>query len=107
MPKGAKYYLPELAKFPVFFSNRHVQLPGFRRINRESSRLGQTSRRLVEEASMVSPGRHEAIRSVSPASQVKQPPSLLVESRMARRKVMIAATISLVLAWILFRLVAG
>gem|GEM_PF-730473 len=116
LPKGAKYYLPELAKLPVFFSNRHVQLPGFkrdpireemRRINRESSRLGQTSRRLVEEASMVSPGRHEAIRSVSPASQVKQPPSLLVESRMARRKVMIAATISLVLAWILFRLVAG
>ena len=78
-----------------------------RRINRESSRLGHTSRRLVEEASMVPSGRHQAIRSVSPASQVKQTPTLLIESRMARRKVVIAATISLLLAWILFRLVAG
>jgi hypothetical protein len=56
---------------------------------------------------MVSSGRHQAIRAVSPASQVKQAPTLLIESRMARRKVIIAATISLLLAWILFRLVAG
>jgi hypothetical protein len=100
----------------VFSSNQHVQLPSFkrdpireemRRITRESSRLGHTSRRLVEEASMVPSGRHQAIRSVSPASQVKQTPTLLIESRMARRKVVIAATISLLLAWILFRIVAG
>lgn len=78
-----------------------------RRINRESSRLGHTSRRLVEEASMVSSGRHQAIRSVSPSSQIKQAPSLQVESRLARRKVILAATISLLLAWILFKLVSG
>ena len=56
---------------------------------------------------MVSSGRHQAIRAVSPTSKVKQTPTLLIESRMARRKVIIAATISLLLAWILFRLVAG
>jgi hypothetical protein len=107
---------PSLALSPVSFSNHLVKLPGLkrdpireemRRINRESSRLGHTSRRLVEEASMVSSGRHQAIRAVSPTSQVKQTPTLLIESRMARRKVIIAATISLLLAWILFRLVAG
>ena len=105
-----------LAISHISFSNREVNLPGLkrdpireemRRINRESSRLGHTSRRLVEEASMVSSGRHQAIRAVSPTSQVKQTPALLIESRMARRKVIIAATISLLLAWILFRLVAG
>ena len=78
-----------------------------RRINRESSRLGQTSRRLVEEASMVTSGCHQPIRSVSPMSQVKQAPTLLVESRLARRKVIVAAIISLMLAWVLFRLVSG
>ena len=78
-----------------------------RRINRESSRLGHTTRRLAEEASMVSSGRHQPIRSVSPSSQIKQAPSLQVESRLARRKVILAATISLLLAWILFKLVSG
>ena len=78
-----------------------------RRINRESSRLGHTSRRLVEEASMVSNGRKQPIRSVSPSSRVKQAPMLQVESRLARRKVVAAAAISLLLAYILYRLVAG
>jgi hypothetical protein len=93
-----------------------MQLPSFkrdpigeelRRINRESSRLGHTSRRLVEEASMVSSGRHQTIRSVSPISHIKQAPTLLVESRLARRKVILAVTISLLLAWILFKLVSA
>ena len=78
-----------------------------RRINRESSRLGHTSRRLVEEASMVSNGRNQPIRSVSPSSRVKQAPMLQVESRLARRKVVAASAISLLLAYILYRLVAG
>ena len=57
--------------------------------------------------SMVTSGRHQPIRSVSPMSQVKQAPTLLVESRLARRKVIIAAIISMMLAWVLFRLVSG
>jgi len=56
---------------------------------------------------MVTSGRYQPIRSVSPMSQVKQAPTLLVESRLARRKVIIAAIISLMLAWVLFRLVSG
>ena len=93
-----------------------MRIPGFkrdplreevRRINRASSRLGHTSRRLVEEASMVTSGRHQPIHSVYPAAQTKQPPSLQVESRLARRKVILAVTISLLLAWVLFKLVSG
>ena len=78
-----------------------------RRINREFSRLGHTSRRLVEEASMVSSGRNQPIRSVLPSSHVKQAPMLHVDGRLARRKVIAAAAISLLLAYILYRLVAG
>lgn len=78
-----------------------------RRINRESSRLGHTSRRLVEAASLVNSGRNQPIRSVAPMFQVKPSPTLLVESRLARRKVIAAATISLLLAYVLFRLVAA
>jgi len=56
---------------------------------------------------MVTSGRHQPIRSVYPAAQTKQPPSLQVESRLARRKVILAVTISLLLAWVLFKLVSG
>lgn len=78
-----------------------------RRLSRESSRLGQTARRLVEETAVVDSGRHRPINSVSPTSQVKHEPVLLVESRMARRKVMLAAVIAAALAWLLFRILAS
>ncbi|MCX6934602.1 MAG: hypothetical protein NTZ01_00140 [Verrucomicrobia bacterium] len=93
-----------------------MHLPGFkrdpireelRRISRESSRLGQTTRRLVEEASAVPSGRYRPISSVSPASQVRSTPVLLVEGRRARRNVVIAAVAALILAWVLFLLVAN
>jgi hypothetical protein len=77
-----------------------------RRLSRESSRLGHTTRRLVEETAVVDSGRHRTIQSVSPTSHVKHEPVLLVESRMARRKVILAATIAAILAWILFRILA-
>jgi len=78
-----------------------------RRLSRESSRLGQTARRLVEETAVVDSGRNRPISSVSPTSQVKHEPVLLVESRMARRKVMLAAVIAAALAWLLFRILAS
>jgi len=78
-----------------------------RRVTRESSRLGHTTRRLVEEASVIPSNRSRPISSVSPTSFTRHNPVLLVESRLARRKVVFAAAAALVLAWILFRLVAG
>ena len=78
-----------------------------RRLNRESSRLGQTARRLVEETAVVDSGRNRPIRSVSPTSHVKHEPVLLVESRLARRKVILAAAIAALLAWVLFRILAS
>jgi len=78
-----------------------------RRLTRESSRLGQTARRLVEQTAVVDSRRHRTINSVSPTSHVKHEPVLLVESRMARRKVMLAAAIAAVLAWLLFRILAS
>ena len=76
-------------------------------MTRESSRLGHTTRRLVEEASIIPSNRSRPISSVSPTSFTRHNPVLLVESRLARRKVVFAAAAALVLAWILFRLVAG
>jgi len=78
-----------------------------RRISRESSKLGHTARRLLEETAVVDSGRHRPISSVSPASHVKHEPVLLVESRMARRKVILAASLAAILAWILFRILAN
>lgn len=78
-----------------------------RRLSRESSRLGQTARRLVEETAVVNSGRNRPINAVSPSSHVKHEPVLLVESRMARRKVILAATIAAALAWVLFRILAS
>jgi hypothetical protein len=95
-----------------------MQIPGFkrdplreemRRISRESSRISQTTRRLTHESAIISSGRNRPIQQVSPASNVKQttPPVLLVEGRQARRKVIFAALLSLLLAWVLFRLMTG
>jgi len=93
-----------------------VNIPSFRRdpireelrrVTRESSRLGHTTRRLVEEASVIPSNRNRPISSVSPTSITRHTPVLLVESRLARRKVVFAAAAALILAWILFRLVAG
>lgn len=92
-----------------------MSLPGFkrdpireelRRLNRESSRLGQTARRLVEESAQVPRARNRNY----PASMAPIPrrePVLKVEGRLARRKVLLAAAIAGALAWVLFRLVAG
>ncbi|NBS54562.1 hypothetical protein EBT23_03205 [bacterium] len=76
-----------------------------RRLNRESSRLGQTARRLVEESAQA----NEGTRGVSsPAySTHRREPVLKVEGRLARRKVLLAAVAAAALAWILFRLMAG
>lgn len=78
-----------------------------RRLSRESSRLGQTARRLVEETAVVNSSRNHPIRSVAPSSHVKYEPVLLVEGRLARRKVLLAAGVAAALAWILFRLVTS
>lgn len=78
-----------------------------RRISRESSRLGQTGRRLAEESSVVRSGRQMPISSVSPHTSLRPAPVLLVESRLARRKVILAMGIALLLSYVLFRVVAG
>jgi len=92
-----------------------MSLPGFkrdpireelRRINRESSRLGQTARRLVEEAAQVSQAKMSSFRPPE-SPQVRREPVLKVEGRLARRKVLLAATVAGALAWVLFRLVAN
>jgi hypothetical protein len=77
-----------------------------RRLNRESSRLGQTARRLVEESAQV-PRQHSPARPWSPATSMRREPALRVEGRLARRKVLLAAIVATFLAWVLFRLVAG
>lgn len=92
-----------------------MSLPGFkrdpireelRRLNRESSRLGQTARRLVEESAQV-PRRLGGGSPSSAANHSRREPVLKVEGRLARRKVLLAAAVAAVLAWILFRLMAG
>ena len=92
-----------------------MSLPGFkrdpireelRRLNRESTRLGHTARRLVEESAQVPRGRNGNYpASASPLP--RREPVLKVEGRLARRKVLLAATVAGALAWILFRLVAN
>ena len=92
-----------------------MSLPGFkrdpireelRRLNRESTRLGQTARRLVEESAQVPRGRNGSY--LAPAAPIpRRDPVLKVEGRLARRKVLFAAAVAGALAWILFRLVAG
>ena len=77
-----------------------------RRLNRESSRLGQTARRLVEESAQV-PRQQTSSHSFTPASPARREPVLRVEGRLARRKVLLAAIVAIFLAWLLFRLVAG
>ena len=92
-----------------------MAIPGFRRdpireelrrLNRESSRLGQTARRLVEESAQVNRGRHQSM-SLPAYSASRREPVLKVEGRLARRKVLLAAVAAAALAWILFRLMAG
>jgi hypothetical protein len=92
-----------------------MSLPGFkrdpireelRRLNRESSRLGQTARRLVEESAQVPRGGRGADSFGSPPL-ARREPVLKVEGRLARRKVLLAATVAAALAYILFRLVAN
>jgi len=92
-----------------------MTLPGFkrdpireelRRLNRESSRLGHTARRLVEESAQVP--RRPGGEFPSPGSGLaRREPVLKVEGRLARRKVLLAAAVAAILAWILFRLMAG
>jgi hypothetical protein len=95
-----------------------MEIPGFkrdplreemRRISRESLRITHTTRRLTHESTIISSGRNRPIQQVSPASNVKQTrtPVLLVEGRHARRKVIVAVLLSVLLAWVLFRLMAG
>ena len=78
-----------------------------RRITRESSRLGHTARRLLEETAVVDSGRHRPIQAVTPVPHVKRETHLLVENRMTRRKVILAGIIAAALAWILFRILAS
>jgi hypothetical protein len=92
-----------------------MALPGFkrdpireelRRLNRESTRLGQTARRLVEESAQVPRGGNGSYPA--PAAPIlRREPVLKVEGRLARRKVLLAAAVAGALAWILFRLVAN
>ena len=92
-----------------------MTLPGFkrdpireelRRLNRESSRLGHTARRLVEESAQV-PRRPGGEFPSSGAGLARREPVLKVEGRLARRKVLLAAAVAGILGWILFRLMAG
>lgn len=92
-----------------------MSLPGFkrdpireelRRLNRESSRLGQTARRLVEESAQVPRRPSEGYPALA-TSLPRREPVLKVEGRLARRKVILAAAVAGALAWILFRLVAN
>ena len=92
-----------------------MALPGFkrdpiheelRRLNRESSRLGHTARRLVEESAQI-PTRRSAVTPNEFWQPTRREPVLRVEGRLARRKVLLAATLAALLAYILFRLVAG
>ena len=91
-----------------------MSLPGFRRdpireelrrLNRESARLGQTTRRLVEESAQIPRRPAGAFSASAPIS--RREPVLKVEGRLARRKVLLAASVAAALAYILFRLVAG
>ena len=92
-----------------------MAVPGFkrdpireelRRLNRESTRLGQTARRLVEESAQVNPPRSRGF-SASTSPTIRREPVLKVEGRLARRNVLFAALAAAALAWILFRLMAG
>ena len=92
-----------------------MSVPGFkrdpireelRRLNRESTRLGQTARRLVAESAQVNQPRSSGY-TVPPVSVPRREPALKVEGRLARRKVLLAAAVAGALAWILFRLMAG
>jgi len=92
-----------------------MSLPGFRRdpireelrrLNRESTRLGQTARRLVEESAQT-PRRRGGGYSLPVAPAQRREPVLRVEGRLARRKVLLAGVVAAFLAWVLFRLVAG
>lgn len=92
-----------------------MALPGFkrdpireelRRLSRESCRLGQTARRLVEEAAQPPP--RPSIGSHQPSTgSIKRDPILKVEGRLARRKVLLAAGLAALLAWILYRLLSS
>ena len=92
-----------------------MTLPGFRRdpireelrrLNRESTRLGHTARRLVEESAQIP--RRPTGGYIPPATVLpRREPILKVEGRLARRKVFLAAVMAALLAWVLFRLVAG
>mgnify|MGYP006272172617 CR=1 FL=1 len=92
-----------------------MAIPGFkrdpireelRRLNRESTRLGQTARRLVAESAEVNRSRSGSLPT-RPVSVSRREPVLKVEGRLARRKVLLAAAVAGALAWILFRLMAG
>jgi len=92
-----------------------MSLPGFkrdpireelRRLNRESTRLGQTARRLVEESAQI-PKVRNGVYPAPAAASIRREPVLKVEGRLARRKVLFAAAVAGALAWILFRLVAN
>jgi len=92
-----------------------MTVPGFkrdpireelRRLNRESTRLGQTARRLVAESAQVNQPRSGGFNSPA-VSITRREPALKVEGRLARRKVLLAAAVAGALAWILFRLMAG
>ncbi|NDA25312.1 MAG: hypothetical protein EBZ05_00440 [Verrucomicrobia bacterium] len=92
-----------------------MSVPGFkrdpireelRRLNRESTRLGQTARRLVAESAQVNQPRSGGY-TVPSVSAPRREPALKVEGRLARRKVLLAAALAGALAWILFRLMAG
>ena len=93
-----------------------MSVPGFkrdpireelRRLNRESTRLGQTARRLVAESAQVNQPRSGGSTFFPSGSVPRREPTLKVEGRLARRKVLLAAAVAGALAWILFRLMAG
>jgi len=93
-----------------------MSIPGFRRdpiqeelrrLNRESVRLGHTARRLVEESAHRS-SLHGG-SSGSPATQEpeQRAPHLRVESRLAKRRVLLALALAVLLALALYFLLSG
>lgn len=93
-----------------------MSIPGFRRdpireelrrLNRESVRLGHTARRLVEESAHRSSQHGRLSGQPSVLETEQRAPRLRVESRLAKRRVLLALAMAVLLALALYFLVSG
>jgi len=93
-----------------------MSIPGFRRdpiheelrrLNRESVRLGHTARRLVEESAHRSSLQGRSSGRTSIQEPGTRAPHLRVETRLAKRRVLLALTLAVLLALALYLLLSG